>query len=149
MFYRLTETTAVTSADYMLNGTHSSLLVEGLEAVNKHSGMALDTDAVARDVMLGTLRNLTILDENFLPIGFVFYHVTKAGYDIDLGLHVVAMYMRPKHADVTDALIEFLKTLAANLGANKVVGISRRKGWAKRMKPDNLLQLGIWDISHE
>jgi hypothetical protein len=61
-------------------------------------------------------------------------------------MHIIAMYMTPKHVVATDALIGFLKALATQLGAQKVIGISRRKGWARRMKPDTLLSLGVWDV---
>lgn len=149
MLYRLNEQALVTSADYMLDGDHTAMLIEGLEAVNKQSGMELDTDAVGKDVLSGRLRNLTVVDNEFKPIGFVLYHVAKTGYDINIGLHVIAMYMRPGHTVVTTLLLNFIKLVARSLGAKKVVGISRRKGWSRRMKPDVTLQLGIWDLSNE
>jgi hypothetical protein len=61
-------------------------------------------------------------------------------------MHIIAMYMAPRHTVATDALIGFLKALAPQFGAQKIVGISRRKGWARRMKPDTLLSLGVWDV---
>jgi hypothetical protein len=80
------------------------------------------------------------------PIGFVLYHVTKSPYDTFTAMHIIAMYMNAGHTAATDAMISFLKAVSPELGAQKIVGISRRKGWARRMKPDTVLNLGVWDV---
>jgi hypothetical protein len=135
----------VATADFAIAGSHSDLLYKGLAAVNAHSGNALDVKTVIEHTVDGRLRNLVVLADGE-PVGFVLYHVAKSPYDTFTAMHIIVMYMAPKHVAATDALIDFLKALAAQLGAQKAIGISRRKGWARRMKPDTLLSLGVWDV---
>ena len=146
MIYALPDGSMVTSADYNLPGTHRDLLLRGLTSVNEHSGNSLNVDLVAGHVLEGRLKNLTAIDMSGDPVGFVLYHVSVADYDTELTMHVIAMYMDKGREATTNALIEFLKTLAKDMGAKRIVGISRRKGWSRRMKPDRVLQLGVWDV---
>jgi hypothetical protein len=145
MIYRLTDSHLVATADFALSGVHTELLCEGLAEVNAQSGNAVDVQTVIAHAVDGRLRNFVILS-NGEPVGFTLYHITKSPYDTYTAMHLIAMYVKPNHAQATTALIDFLKNAARDLGAGKVVGISRRKGWARRMKPDLLLQLGVWDV---
>lgn len=147
MIYLLEGTDKViTSADFNLQSNHNQLLADALASINEHSGRGLDTKNVYMDLLSGSLKNLVVLDEDLKPIGLVVYHVGKAHYDIDVCMHVIGMYMTPGHSRVTDALIDTLKHIANSLGATKVIGISHRKGWARRMAPDTVLQLGVWHV---
>lgn len=145
MIYSLTPNHLVATADFAITGPHSDLLYEGLASVNAHSGNSLDVQTVITHAIDGRLRNLVVLADG-TPVGFVLYHVTKSPYDTFTAMHIIAMYMARKHVTATDALIDFLKAIAPQLGAQNIVGISRRKGWARRMKPDTLLNLGVWDV---
>lgn len=147
MIYRLDDTDKVIApADFNLVGNHNQLLADALASINEHSGRGLDTKNVYADLLSGSLKNLVVLDEDLQPIGLVIYHVGKARYDVDVCMHVIGMYMSRGHKRTTDSLIDALKAIAASLGAAKVIGISHRKGWSRRMKPDKVLQLGVWYV---
>ena len=147
MIYTLEGTDKVfTSADFNLPGDHNQLLADALSSINEHSGRGLDTKNVYMDLLSGALKNIVVLDGDLNPIGLVIYHVGKAHYDIDVCMHVIGMYMKPGNSRTTDSLIEALKIVAKSLGATKVIGISHRKGWARRMAPDTVLQLGVWHV---
>ena len=134
----------ITAVDLSLPAPEFELLETGLGAVCESSGGDLDVDAVIADAYRGTLKNLFVYDLDMNPLGFVLYHVSKANYDVTVNLHVLAMYVKPRHRPATEFFISFLKTLAPMVGAKKIIGISQRKGWSRRMKPDQVLQLGVW-----
>ena len=134
----------ITAVDLSLPAPEFELLETGLGAVCEHSGGDLDVEAVLGDAYRGVLKNLFVYDLDMNPLGFVLYHVSKANYDVTVNLHVLAMYMKPRNKDATEFLMSFLKNLAPMVGAKKIIGISQRKGWSRRMKPDRVLQLGVW-----
>jgi hypothetical protein len=134
----------ITAADLALPAPEFPFVERGLQQVCEHSGGDLDVEAVLADAYNGVLKNLFVYDLDMNILGFVLYHVNKANYDVTVNMHILAMYVAPNHKQATDVLISFIKTLAPMLGAAKIIGISQRKGWARRMKPDKLLQLGVW-----
>lgn len=145
MIYRLADDTLVTSADFTLPGVHADLLTHAVNEINRHHDNELDVGNVYNDVLSGALRNFVILNGDFTPVGLVLYHVGKAHYDTYIAMHVIGMYIDPQAKQVLPLLIPFLKDVATTLSAEKIVGISSRKGWSRRMKPDKVLQLGVWD----
>jgi len=139
----------ITAVDLTLPAPEFEFLEKGLGSVCEHSGGDLDVEAVIADAYRGTLKNLFVYDLDMKPLAFVLYHVSKANYDVTTNMHVLAMYAEPRHRSATEYLISFLKELAPLVGAKKIIGISQRKGWARRMKPDQLLQLGVWYVEGE
>jgi hypothetical protein len=143
MFYT-NGTNFITAVDLSLPAPEVELLETGLASVCERSGGDLDVERLITDCVNAKVRNLFVYDTDGAPVGFTLYQVAVANYDVDRNMHVIAMYVKPRHKQATDYFITFLKDLAPMLGAKKIIGISQRKGWSRRMKPDQVLQLGIW-----
>jgi hypothetical protein len=134
----------ITAVDLTLPAPEFEFLEKGLASVREHSGGDLDVNRLMGDCIIGKVRNLFVYDLDMNVVGFVVYQVAVANYDVDRNMHLIAMFVSPQHPEATNCLIQLIRDLAPALGAKKIIGISQRKGWARRMKPDQTLTLGVW-----